>query len=1217
MIEIRYLSNCDIEKLPLVWPSSLKTLDMTNDNLTTIPKYLPANLKSLNFNENDLSNNSSSLTYLPPSLARLSLQYCQLQELKNLDWRAMQYLFLGFNPELTTINNVRLNSTNLKTFWCESCNLSSFLMDADTFDALDSLSPLSIQHDTFDLVTQDNLYGFGLNNSIVDSSEAECDLHRAKRTKLWAKHYSVTNSSYFVCVLPRIDVQYSNLWSVIGIAVTSSALVALIILFLCLWRRSRRLEQESRDAPEELNELNMADLAMVKLDEKGLELQEVIGTGAFADVWLGKYKGQPVAVKILIPGKITIAATQSFIDEIKLLSTFDSKYIVKCYGAMWSRPSDLKCVMEYMPLGDLRDYLARTNEATLPWAIKVSYMEQIVQGLIYLHSFPIVHRDLKSRNIILDESGGAKLTDFGIAKEEEDTMTMGVGTFRWMAPEVLNGTDYSVAADIFSFELSTHHIPYKDLTHPTTGQPLSDTAIICRVVEGNLLPSFTPSCPLWIRDLALSCLAYNPSHRPTAIELYNTIQSQAYSALQAQYIIRRLYGLWKVHNASGIVQGYQILVDIYHKMQGKAQCFTRQLKKSLVRLIGCTLNSFNIINHATLHYLAIVLLRELIAYHNDVREYAKAIDVISGVRRVLDGTSTLTTYYKLLVQIDVILSTTLEHGSMELTGNSIVPAFDIYAIASKSANELFSLQLSKQTNENNEEDIAPKGLIPLPANSRNITIYNWKPKLRFAFQCLECDSKVHTYEAIKIFRAIVALRPTDCDVANVLLNLGAVLMVEGDLDESIKCFESSLKLNPQPWKTWYNLGIALLRQGRLLEGKYNLQKALELNPSHASSMEIVKEINSALTIAAMENVASSADRQAFANELSLVIKSMRAHQTSSVVPDQSELVRYQAAENYAEEASSIAVPVTQALSHGWDKVIAALLHRLYVFATLRRKVVMELFQQACDPVHQELISLESIKDIVISITGKSLTIDETHEMVTLFPQRVVIYALLHPNTETLEVLVDIKRYGASYSNLTYQHNFEHRVSRWSVWRDLPMKRWLNSIPSLKVNATTINDVLVDMGLFSVLHLARLQPKLKPLDFKALNLSERGTLIYELFELRKAIESTAGTMIQDKIRMLVAKAHKRQRLELQQCAKEDRNAHDRTLSRALESALRRQESIWAVTHVLDSILDDAFIVVFAIPPLPSILPCIPIRTELRQRLNLAAASIQQLHRHPQP
>jgi len=184
----------------------------------------------------------------------------------------------------------------------------------------------------------------------------------------------------------------------------------------------------------------------------------------------------------------------------------------------------MEFVVEYMDQGDLKVVLENTTPESFPWKEKLPCALSIAEGLVYLHSMNIIHRDLKSRNVLMDSISGTKLTDFGVSREaSSETMTIGVGTYRWMAPEILQENYYTIAADIFSFgmilsELDTHHIPYSDLRNEK-GFALVDTAIMSMVIHGEIQPTFSARCPTWVRELAFQCISRNPEERPTAIQV--------------------------------------------------------------------------------------------------------------------------------------------------------------------------------------------------------------------------------------------------------------------------------------------------------------------------------------------------------------------------------------------------------------------------------------------------------------------------------------------------------------------------------------------------------------------------------------------------------------------------------------------------------------------------------------------------------------------------
>ena len=207
----------------------------------------------------------------------------------------------------------------------------------------------------------------------------------------------------------------------------------------------------------------------------------------------------------------------------------NSDYIVKLVGASWTRPIEMECVVEYMDLGDLRSYLVNQSPAQFTWDQKYNCILGIVRGLVYLHTYkpPIIHRDMKSRNVLLDSVKGTKLTDFGESRvaEEEDLMTNGIGTYQWMAPEVIQGNSYGAPADVYSFgiilsEFCTHQVPYADKRHPTSGKPLMQQYVLQEVREGRLQPTLDgPDVPSWVQEIAMQCLQVYEEDRPTSLAL--------------------------------------------------------------------------------------------------------------------------------------------------------------------------------------------------------------------------------------------------------------------------------------------------------------------------------------------------------------------------------------------------------------------------------------------------------------------------------------------------------------------------------------------------------------------------------------------------------------------------------------------------------------------------------------------------------------------------
>ncbi|GMF44190.1 unnamed protein product [Phytophthora fragariaefolia] len=273
-----------------------------------------------------------------------------------------------------------------------------------------------------------------------------------------------------------------------------------------------------------------------KIPREKVIMEHLINRGGFGEVYAGTYNGQRVAIKTLLPErKKSLAQVNAFLSEIKLMTTLDHPHIVQFIGVAWDSLTDLCVVTEFMTI-DLKALLEKYDEQRLPRGFdhdKVKVALHVAHALTYLHSCapPIIHRDLKSSNILLNEAMDAKVTDFGISRERIDaTMTAEVGTSLWMAPEVMLGERYDDKADMFSFgvvlsELDQHTAPYTFAkSNSSSGQKMPNAVILQKVAMGKLRVQFSGNGSPSTVELGLACVSVDPKQRPTAAEALYRLQ---------------------------------------------------------------------------------------------------------------------------------------------------------------------------------------------------------------------------------------------------------------------------------------------------------------------------------------------------------------------------------------------------------------------------------------------------------------------------------------------------------------------------------------------------------------------------------------------------------------------------------------------------------------------------------------------------------------------
>uniref|UniRef100_A0A7N6BXB3 mitogen-activated protein kinase kinase kinase n=1 Tax=Anabas testudineus TaxID=64144 RepID=A0A7N6BXB3_ANATE len=226
-----------------------------------------------------------------------------------------------------------------------------------------------------------------------------------------------------------------------------------------------------------------------------------VGSGAQGAVFLGKLHGQEVAVKKVRNIKET---------DIKHLRKLKHPNIITFKGICTQAPCYC-IIMEYCAQGQLYEVLRAGRKITpsllMDWAMGIA------GGMNYLHLHKIIHRDLKSPNMLITYDDAVKISDFGTSKELSDKSTKMsfAGTVAWMAPEVIRNEPVSEKVDIWSFgvvlwEMLTGEVPYKDV---------DSSAIIWGVGNNSLQLPVPDSCPESFKLLLRQCWNCKPRNRPS------------------------------------------------------------------------------------------------------------------------------------------------------------------------------------------------------------------------------------------------------------------------------------------------------------------------------------------------------------------------------------------------------------------------------------------------------------------------------------------------------------------------------------------------------------------------------------------------------------------------------------------------------------------------------------------------------------------------------
>ncbi|MED6143676.1 hypothetical protein PIB30_007974 [Stylosanthes scabra] len=273
--------------------------------------------------------------------------------------------------------------------------------------------------------------------------------------------------------------------------------------------------------------------------------ENVIGEGGFGHVYKGTLPdGKVVAVKKLKVG--SVQGEREFRAEVDIISRVHHRHLVSLVGYCICEEERL-LVYEYVPNGTLHHHLHGSGMPVLTWDKRCKIAIGAAKGLAYLHeecSQKIIHRDIKSANILLDDTFEAQVADFGLARLTDTTAshvsTRVVGTFGYMAPEYATSGKLTDRSDVFSFgvvllELLTGRKPVDD------SQPLGDESLVewarphllhamethdCSVlVDPRLQNQFVEAEMFRMIEAAAACVRHSAPKRPRMVQVVRALDN--------------------------------------------------------------------------------------------------------------------------------------------------------------------------------------------------------------------------------------------------------------------------------------------------------------------------------------------------------------------------------------------------------------------------------------------------------------------------------------------------------------------------------------------------------------------------------------------------------------------------------------------------------------------------------------------------------------------
>lgn len=334
----------------------------------------------------------------------------------------------------------------------------------------------------------------------------------------------------------------------IAIACAALGVIVLSVISFLIFRRRTR-GSENRTAKKSLDLCRNFSIAEIRAATNNFDRLSIIGHGGFGEVYKGHINmggtSTPVAIKRLKAD--SEQGHDEFQTEINMLSQFRHPHLVDLIGQCYDG-KEMILVYEFMARGTLRDYLNEYVKQPLSWRRRLEICIGAAKALLYLHSNTgedkqtVIHRDVKSTNILLGEDWVAKVSDFGLSRIGPDGMsrshvtTAVKGSIGYIDPEYCESQQLTPKSDVYSFgvvllEILCGRPPILRSVGKQQGHIVEwvkkchEKGEIGEVVDPFLKGSITPRCLNKFVQIALACLCENGKHRPSMRDVVRGLET--------------------------------------------------------------------------------------------------------------------------------------------------------------------------------------------------------------------------------------------------------------------------------------------------------------------------------------------------------------------------------------------------------------------------------------------------------------------------------------------------------------------------------------------------------------------------------------------------------------------------------------------------------------------------------------------------------------------